>query len=160
MVLSGFGGFPRNPVFSLTKCLFTGVCLQTGVLPGIGGFGVFCLGGFLQMGPSKNVPYRPLIRTFWEANDRPNEGPILTSLCTPPHGNDIFYPTFALHPEIALFFSQERADKHPFSGILIYWDGLPQSVFHLFFQISPIWIAEPAPETPFWLQALFSTPGR
>ena len=113
MVLSGFEGFPRNPVFSLTKCLFTGVCLQTGVLPGIGGFGVFCLGGFLQMGPSKNVPYRPLIRTFWEANDRPNEGPILTSLCTPPHGNDIFYPTFALHPEIALFFFPGEGGQAP-----------------------------------------------
>jgi hypothetical protein len=60
----------------------------------------------------------------------------------------------------SFFISQERADAHPFSGILIYWDGLPQSVFHLFFRFGQIWIAEPAPETHFWLQALFSTPGR
>ena len=99
----GSEGFPGICLKSLTKCLFMGFCQESGFCLGNGVLVCFARGGFLQIGPSKNGPYRPLIKTFWEANDRPNKGPILTCLCTPPHGNDIFYPTFALHPEIHFF---------------------------------------------------------
>ena len=62
--------------------------------------------------------------------------------------------------KFTFFKSQERADKHPFFGILICHSRVPRACFKLFLRISPIWIAEPAPDKPFWLQALFSTPGR
>jgi len=63
---------------------------------------------------NRAVPYRPLIKTFHMANDRPSEGPIWVSLCTSPHGTVFSYPTFALHPLIS------------FSSIFPGLSGVPQ----------------------------------
>jgi hypothetical protein len=84
----------------------------------------------------------------------------LTCLCTPPHENQLFYPTFALHPEIHFFQIPGEGGcattfRHPERCF-----GELRERFRAFFRKSRFWSVVLGAETDFWLQALFSTPGQ
>ena len=71
--------------------------------------------------PESAYSYRPLIKTFWKANDRPREGPILGFLCTSPLENGFFFIDFALHPLFSAFsgFSRVPWKKRPLFRVQI-----------------------------------------